>query len=80
MGDRVRRSRGRDRDPRPALHHSHVLTIRGDSYRLRDKRKSGLIKPPVGDGPPVGSASLRPSPAEPTFNRHHEPEGGGSSS
>ncbi|WP_240543877.1 ATP-binding protein, partial [Bradyrhizobium canariense] len=43
------------------LHHSHVLTIRGDSYRLRAKRKSGLIKaPPAGDGPPVGSASVRP--------------------
>ncbi len=43
------------------LHHSHVLTIRGDSYRLRAKRRSGLIKAPaVGDGPPVGSASLRP--------------------
>lgn len=41
------------------LHHSHVLTIRGDSYRLRAKRKSGLIKPPAGDVPPVGSASLR---------------------
>jgi hypothetical protein len=25
------------------LHHSHVLTIRGDSYRLRAKRKSGLV-------------------------------------
>ncbi|MCK1634598.1 ATP-binding protein [Bradyrhizobium sp. 162] len=44
------------------LHHSHVLTIRGDSYRLRAKRKSGLIKTPTaGDGPPVGSASLRPA-------------------
>ena len=43
------------------LHHSHVLTIRGDSYRLRAKRKSGLIKAPVaGDGAPIGSASLRP--------------------
>ncbi len=41
------------------LHHSHVLTIRGDSYRLRAKRKSGLIKPPTGDGTTVGSASLR---------------------
>jgi hypothetical protein len=39
-------------------HHSHVLTIRGDSYRLRAKRKSGLIKPPAADGPPVGSASF----------------------
>jgi hypothetical protein len=42
------------------LHHSHVLTIRGDSYRLRAKRQSGLIKPLAGDGPPVGFASLRP--------------------
>ena len=41
------------------LHHSHVLTIRGDSYRLRAKRKSGLFRPPAGDDAPVGSASLR---------------------
>ena len=26
------------------LHHSHVLTIRGDSYRLCEKRRSGLLK------------------------------------
>ena len=26
------------------LHNSHVLTIRGDSYRLREKPRSGLIK------------------------------------
>ena len=25
------------------LHHSHVITIRGDSYRLREKRRSGLL-------------------------------------
>jgi DNA replication protein DnaC len=25
------------------LHHSHVLTIRGDSYRLRTKRRAGLV-------------------------------------
>src|SRR5690606_11365084 len=25
------------------LHHSHVVTIRGDSYRLRAKRRSGLL-------------------------------------
>jgi DNA replication protein DnaC len=25
------------------LHHSHVLTIRGDSYRLRAKRRAGLV-------------------------------------
>ncbi len=27
------------------LHHSQVITIRGDSYRLREKRRAGLIKP-----------------------------------
>jgi hypothetical protein len=26
------------------LHHSHVLTIRGDCYRLREKRRSGLLQ------------------------------------
>jgi DNA replication protein DnaC len=25
------------------LHHSHVVTIRGDSYRLREKRRAGLV-------------------------------------
>jgi len=29
------------------LHHSHVLTIRGDSYRLREKRRSGLLQKPT---------------------------------
>lgn len=40
------------------LHHSHVLTIRGDSYRLREKRRSGLFK----------SAAE----AEPKTKRHEE--------
>ena len=26
------------------LHHSHVVQIRGDSYRLKDKRKAGVIR------------------------------------
>ena len=25
------------------LHHSHVVTIRSDSYRLREKRRAGLV-------------------------------------
>jgi len=29
------------------LHHSHVVTIRGDSYRLHEKRRSGLLKAPA---------------------------------
>ena len=31
------------------LHHSHVITIRGDSYRLKEKKRSGLYKPPVAE-------------------------------
>jgi DNA replication protein DnaC len=26
------------------LHHSHVITIRGDSWRLKEKRRSGLVR------------------------------------
>jgi DNA replication protein DnaC len=26
------------------LHHSHVITIRGDSYRLKEKRRTGLLQ------------------------------------
>jgi len=37
------------------LHHSHVLTIRGDSYRLREKRRSGLIKPTLNSQQEVAS-------------------------
>jgi DNA replication protein DnaC len=24
------------------LHHGHIVTLRGDSYRLKDKRKAGM--------------------------------------
>ncbi|MFM9103495.1 MAG: ATP-binding protein, partial [Cyanobium sp.] len=44
------------------LHHSHVLTIRGDSYRLREKRRSGLIRPQAGGSSSADSAGLRPPP------------------
>jgi DNA replication protein DnaC len=27
------------------LHHSHIITIRGDSCPLREKKRSGLYKP-----------------------------------
>jgi DNA replication protein DnaC len=27
------------------MHHSTVLGIRGDSYRLREKRRSGMVRP-----------------------------------
>jgi DNA replication protein DnaC len=38
------------------LHHSHVLTIRGDSYRLREKRRSGLLKSNAAPAPAGASA------------------------
>jgi len=25
------------------LHHSHILQIKGDSYRLKEKRQAGLL-------------------------------------
>ena len=45
LGRRLRRPRDRQRDPRPILHHATTLSIRGDSYRLKDKLKSGVVKP-----------------------------------
>ena len=32
------------------LHHSHVITIKGESYRLKEKRRSGLMKPALVEG------------------------------
>jgi hypothetical protein len=29
------------------LHHAHIAQIHGDSYRLKDKRKAGVVKPKV---------------------------------
>jgi DNA replication protein DnaC len=38
------------------LHHSHTLLITGESYRLREKRRSGLFRPgtPSSDSPSKG--------------------------
>ena len=30
------------------LHHSHVFTIKGESYRLKEKRRAGVV--PIHDG------------------------------
>jgi DNA replication protein DnaC len=37
------------------LHHSHVLNIRGESYRLREKRQAGLFGSPRLEGQPPPS-------------------------
>ncbi|EBP1699520.1 AAA family ATPase, partial [Salmonella enterica] len=26
------------------LHHAHILTLSGESYRLKDKRKAGVVR------------------------------------
>jgi hypothetical protein len=44
------------------LHHSHVITIRGESYRLREKRRAGLLAPaPSGRG---GQQAGAPNPPQ----------------
>jgi DNA replication protein DnaC len=42
------------------LHHSHVLTIRGESYRLREKRRSGLLttRPTPTARPPASDSAV----------------------
>ena len=47
------------------LHHSHVVTIRGESYELRKKRRSGLLQ--------------RVAPAQDNTNVHPRMEGVSSS-
>ncbi|HUW71300.1 MAG TPA: ATP-binding protein [bacterium] len=42
------------------LHHRHVISIRGDSFRLREQRsRSGLVWPALVEGPnqAIGSKS-----------------------
>jgi hypothetical protein len=34
------------------LHHSHTFLITGESYRLREKRKSGLIRSKLANADP----------------------------
>lgn len=31
------------------LHHSHVIQIKGESYRLKEKRKAGIVRPASAD-------------------------------
>lgn len=43
------------------LHHAHLVPIQGESYRLKEKRKAGLISPlltPAGSDNKVGGGSI----------------------
>ncbi len=44
------------------LHHSHVVTIRGDSYRLREKRRAGMFRPQAGGSSLAGGGGVPPPP------------------
>ena len=46
------------------LHHSHVLTIRGESYRLREKRRAGLLGT-SGAPSTTGASSIARTPRSP---------------
>jgi len=35
------------------LHHAHVVQIKGDSYRLKDKKKAGVLTPAGNSAPPA---------------------------
>jgi len=58
LGDSVIASAVLDR----LLHHSHVLNIRGESYRLREKRQAGLFP---------SQPHLSVTPEEAGDNRNH---------
>jgi DNA replication protein DnaC len=39
------------------LHHSHTINIKGESYRLKDKRKAGVWTPPPAESAGSGGAA-----------------------
>jgi len=45
MLDRVRPSPRTDGGQAASLHHAQVIQIQGESYRLKDQRKAGIIGP-----------------------------------
>jgi DNA replication protein DnaC len=45
------------------LHHSHVLNIRGESYRLREKKQAGLLGVSLVPGPPAGPSEEDATPS-----------------
>jgi hypothetical protein len=45
------------------LHHSHILNIRGESYRLREKKQAGLLGVSLAPGPAPGPADEDATPS-----------------
>src|SRR5260370_12260672 len=42
------------------LHHSHTINIKGESYRLKDKRKAGVWREAAGDTAANGGGGASP--------------------
>src|SRR6185503_20063032 len=51
------------------LHHSTTSNIRGESYRLKDRRKAGLFSNPQPEGRPAAELSVAPASAPPKARR-----------
>jgi len=49
------------------LHHSTTINIRGESYRLKDRKRAGLLAPREGEG---GAFSAAPASATPKTRRN----------
>jgi DNA replication protein DnaC len=47
------------------MHHSHVVTIRGDSYRLREKRRAGMFRVQTARASSSGGVGGVPPPTPP---------------
>jgi hypothetical protein len=59
MGFHLRRPDHRDGDPRPLALISTTVNIRGESYRLKERRKAGLI--PLPDQQQTDSLAATPN-------------------
>jgi DNA replication protein DnaC len=51
------------------LHHSTTINIRGESYRLKDRRRAGLLPSREEDGRPTPALSVAPASAPPKTRR-----------
>src|SRR5436189_4883508 len=57
------------------LHHSHTVIIKGESYRLKQKRKAGLLGNPTVPASVTGGARPRSPPAARGYNREERGAG-----
>jgi DNA replication protein DnaC len=57
------------------LHHSTTINIRGESYRLKERRKAGLVSDPQAGGRPAPVLSGPPAAATPNSRRPKAAQG-----